>query len=152
MVFRTTYTFSEACYQHAEQLYRDGKPYDAIPFYQLIGDYRDAAKDKLGRRVYLILGDWESATGKTASFRMDGTCDLMGETLYYRVSNFSVYTGVDPENMSITHKLSTIDEKGMSLRDVRDGQDVVYKFSRMGEFKLPDVELKLPEESHDAEN
>ena len=139
--------YKEACYQYAEELYRSGKPYDAIPFYQLADEYRDAAKEKLGRRVYLILGDWESATGKTASFRMDGTCDLMGETLHYRVSNFSVYTGADAENMTITHKLSAITEEGMSLRDVRDGQDVVYKFSRVGGFELPDVEMKLPEET-----
>ena len=52
-------------------------PY-AIPFYQEIGDYRSTAEDKLSRRVYLILGEWESATGKAASFRADGTCDLMG--------------------------------------------------------------------------
>ena len=139
--------YKEACYQYAEELYRSGKPYDAIPFYQLADDYRNAAEEKLNRRVYLILGDWESATGKTASFRMDGTCDLMGETLYYRVSNFSVYTGVDAANMAITHKLSTIDEDGMSLRDMRDGQNVVYKFSRVGEFHLPEVELKLPQEA-----
>lgn len=141
--------YNEACYQYAEQLYRSGRPYDAIPFYQAIGDYRDAAKDKLNRRVYLILGEWESATGKTAVFRMDGTCDLMGESLYYRVSNFSLYTGTDPKEMTITHKVSTIDEKSMGLREVGSGQDVLYKFSRVGEFALPQMEMtfETPEAS-----
>jgi len=140
--------FNEACYELAEQLYREGKPYEAIPYYQAVGDYRDTQKEKLGRRVYLILGDWQSATGKTATFRMDGTCDLMGETLYYRVSNFSLYTGLTADDMTVTHKLSAISENGMSLRDIRDGQDVVYKFSRVGEFNLPAMEL--PEDAKHA--
>lgn len=138
--------FNEACYQYADQLYRSGKPFDAIAYYQRVGDYRNAAEEKLERRVYLILGEWESQTGKTATFRMDGTCDLMGETLCYRVSNFSVYTGTDPESMTITHKLSAITKNGMSLRDVRDGQDVVYKFSRVGEFALPEMAIPAAED------
>ena len=115
-----------------------------MPFYQRAGDYRSASTDKLPRRVYLVLGEWQSATGKTASFTMDGQCDLMGEKLYYRVSNFSLFTGTDPENMTITHKLSAIDEKGMSLRDIRDGEDVVYKYSRVGDFALPEMEVSWP--------
>ena len=130
--------FKEACYQQAEALYRGGKPYEAIPYYQ---HAQRNTEEKLGRRAYLILGDWVSNSGKEASFRMDGTCDLMGETLYFRVSNFSLYTGADQETMTITHKLSTIDGKGMSLRDIRSGQDVVYKFTRKGAFELPQMDL-----------
>lgn len=140
--------YREACYEYAEQLYREGKPYEAIPYYQAAGDYRDAEKEKLGRRAYLILGQWESATGKTAVFRTDGTCDLMGETLYFRVSGFSLCTGTSPEEMTVTHKVSAISRTGMSLRDIRDGQDVVYKFSRAGDFALPDMEI--PTEEADA--
>ena len=137
--------FNEACYQQAEKLYRDGKPYEAMPFYQRVGDYRDTADEKLSRRAYLVLGEWESSTGKQAVFRTDGTCDLMGEALHFRVSNFSLYTGPDAENMSLTHKLSSIDEKGMSLRDIRNGQDVVYKFTRAGDFILPQLALPVGE-------
>ena len=63
----------------------------------------------------------------------------MGETLHFYVSNFSLYTGATEEDMTITHKLSSIDKTSMSLRDIRDGQDVVYKFSRVGEWTLPEV-------------
>lgn len=132
--------YLEACYQYAEELYRDGKPYEALPYYQRVGDYRDTAEKKLGRRAYLVLGEWTSTTGKTAAFYADGTCDLMGERLCFRVSNFSLYTGETPENMTITHKLSAIDRTGMSLRDIRDGQDVVYKFERVGEWTLPQAQ------------
>ena len=128
--------FAKACLSIADQLYAEGKAYEAIPYYQHAG-----AEEKLNRRAYLILGEWESATGKTASFRADGTCDLMGESLYFRVSNFSLYTGSTSDSMTITHKISVLDEKGMSLRDQRDGQDVLYKLSRKGDFTLPMMEL-----------
>lgn len=130
--------YNEACYQYAEQLYRDGKPYEAMPYYQRVGDYRDTAASKLERRAYLVLGEWVSGTGRTVVFNADGTCDLMGEALHFRVSNFSLYTGADENSMTITHKLSAIDKTSMSLRDIRDGQDVVYKFERVGEWALPE--------------
>lgn len=132
--------YQEACYQYAEQLYRDGKPYEAMPYYERVGDYRDTADKKLKRRAYLILGQWSSTSGKTALFRPDGTCDLMGEELYFRVSNFSVYTGATPDDMTITHKLSSIDEDGMSLRDIRNGGDTVYKFTRVTETEAAPAE------------
>ena len=65
------------------------------------------------------------------------------------MSNFSLYTGVTEDDMTITHKLSSIDKTSMSLRDIRDGQDVVYKFSRVGEWTLPEVTVETtsaPEE------
>lgn len=131
--------YNEACYQYAEQLYRDGRPYEALPYYQRVGDYRDVADKKLSRRAYLVLGEWKSSTGKTATFKTDGTCNLMGETLFFRVSNFSLYTGTSANEMTITHKLSSIDKTSLSLRDVRDGRDVVYKFERVGDAKLPEL-------------
>jgi hypothetical protein len=134
--------FADACLALGDQLYAEGKAYEAIPYYQHAG-----AQDKLNRRAYLILGDWKSATGKKASFRVDGTCDLMGEELYFRVSNFSLYTGASPESMTITHKISVLDEQGMSLRDQRDGQDVLYKLTRTGAFELPQMELPKEEET-----
>ena len=142
--------YNEACYQYAEQLYRDGKPYEALPYYQRVGDYRDTAGKKLERRAYLILGEWVSTTGKTAVFSTDGICDLLGEKLYYRVSNFSLYTGLSEAEMTITHKLSAIDKTYMSLRDIRNGQDVVYKFDRVGEWKLPEAET-APEDDTPAQ-
>lgn len=128
--------FADACLALGDQLYAEGKAYEAIPYYQHAG-----AQDKLDRRAYLILGEWKSATGKTASFRTDGTCDLMGETMYFRVSNFSLYTGASPESMTITHKISVLDETGMSLRDQRNGEDVLYKLTRTSAFELPRMEL-----------
>ena len=88
--------YNEACYQYAEQLYREGKPYEALP--PITSAWATTAirlESKLERRAYLILGEWTSTTGKTAAFRTDGTCDLMGETLHFYVSNFSLYNRRD---------------------------------------------------------
>ena len=134
--------FEQACLAIGDQLYAEGLAYEAIPYYQHAG-----AEEKLNRRAYLILGDWQSATGKTASFRADGTCSLMGEELYFRVSNFSLYTGPAADQMTITHKISVLDEAGMSLRDQRGGQDVLYKLSRVGEFAIPEMELPVQPEA-----
>lgn len=140
--------YAEACFQKAEQLYREGSPYEAIPYYQAAGEKR--TENKLNRRTYLILGVWQSATEKTAEFRTDGTCDLLGETLYFRVSNFSLYTGTDPESMAVTHKISVLDKNGMSLRDLRNGGDVLYKFSREGDGALPPMTVPEPEAEEDV--
>ena len=138
--------YQSACYQRAEQLYRDGKPYEALPYYQRITDYRDVSSKKLTRRAYLILGDWRSSTGREATFRADGTCDIMGEALYFRVSNFSLYTGATPDAMTVTHKLSTIGQTSMSLRDIRDGNDIVYKMERVADAAVS-TPIPLPQVS-----
>lgn len=52
--------------------------------------------------------------------------------------------------MTITHKLSSIDKTSMSLRDIRDGQDVVYKFSRVGEWTLPEVTAETAPQEESA--
>ena len=71
-----------------------------MPFYQEAIGYRDA-ESKLKRRAYLILGSWESASGTQAEFRTDGTCTLLGEELYFRVSNFSLMVGTSPDSLGI---------------------------------------------------
>ena len=142
--------YQEAAYLYAEKLYDEDKPYEALPFYQRAVGYRDTKDKKLERRAYLILGQWESTSGKEAVFNPDGTCELLGEKLYFRVNNFSVFTGVDPDSMTVTHKLSAIDKNGMSLRDISTSEETVYKFTRKGEFDLPSTQLPLPEMTEGA--
>ena len=139
--------FLEACVEYGDQLYTDGRPYEAIDYY-----YRADAQTKLTRKAYLVLGDWESVTGKTASFRRDGTCTLMGEELYFRVSNLVLYTGTSPDDMSATHKMSVLTKTGMSLYDQRGDKDVLYKMSRVGDFAPPQPEQLPATEDGDASN
>ena len=52
---------------NAAALYDAGKPYEALPYYQRIPEYKDVAARKLTRRAYLILGVWESADGQRSA-------------------------------------------------------------------------------------
>lgn len=131
--------YNNACYEYAEQLYSEDKPYEALPYYQRIEGYKDVADKKLGRRAYLILGNWVSTTEKTAEFRTDGTCDLLGETLCFRVNNFSLYTGTAADQMALTYKVSNLNDESLSLRDIRDGKDVLYKFDRVSDANTEDA-------------
>lgn len=143
--------YTEASYLCAEGLYAAGKPYEALPYYQRAGDYQKSDSDKLERRVYLILGEWKSASGVRAEFRADSTCTIGNEELYFRVNNFSVYTGTTPDAMTLTHKLTSITQKGMTLRDIRDGRDDVYKYTRVGEWSLPVADLPSEEVKNTVE-
>ena len=139
--------FLEACVEYGDQLYTDGRHYEAIDYY-----YRADAQTKLTRKAYLVLGDWESVTGKTATFRRDGTCTLMGEDLYFRVSNLVLYTGASPDDLSATHKMSVLTKTGMSLYDQRGDKDVLYKMSRVGDFAPPQPEEAPVTEDGNAAN
>ncbi|MCL1854866.1 MAG: hypothetical protein FWF86_03955, partial [Clostridia bacterium] len=121
--------YNQACYAYAEQLYREGKPYEALPYYERIPAYRDVADKKLERRAYLILGEWISASGKTALFRTDGTCALDGQELAFSVDNYSVWTGSGREAMTLTHKLTNISKEAMTLREI--SSNGVNKYTRV---------------------
>lgn len=153
----------QACYLYAEELYDQGKAYEALPYYRAIPQYRDVADKKLTRRAYLILGSWESTTGKKAVFRDDGTCNLMGQELTFQVDSYSLLTGTDPQALTLTHKLTVLTREGMTLREVaQDG--VVYKFTRVSddqpapspqatpapEVANPFEEMLVQEEDNDA--
>lgn len=140
----------EACYSYADELYNAGRPYEALPYYQAVGDYRDTPTEKLGRRAYLILGEWESSSGLRAVFETDGACDLMGEALCFRVSNFSVYTGQTADAMTVTHQITTLNDTSLTIRDLRSG--TVYRFTRTSETGLPLIPLPQSVEAEDAQD
>ncbi len=121
--------YQQACYLYAEQLFNDGKPYEALPYYQRIVDYRDVG-GKLERRCYLLLGKWKSVTGEVCEFRADGTCALQGENLTFNVDNYSLFTAKAGEKLTLTHKLTNVTQTSLTLRDTRNGQNVVYKYER----------------------
>ncbi|MEA4929617.1 MAG: hypothetical protein VB104_13205 [Candidatus Limiplasma sp.] len=116
--------YAEACYQYAEALFAAGKPYEALPYYQRIPEYKDVATKKLTRRAYLILGVWENADGTLrATFRDDGTCTLFdGQTMYFSVDGYALNTGATPETLALTHKLTTLTEDSLSLRVLADSR------------------------------
>ena len=134
----------EACYQEASRLYAAGKPYDALPFYRMIPGYRNV-DSILSRSCYLILGQWLGKEGQTYTFLPDGTCSLNGERLYYAVSAYAMQTGTAPDALALTHKVSSIAENTLTLRDIRDGQNIVINLTRDPDYVLPELTPALPE-------
>ena len=94
-------------------------PHRAMPFYQEAIGYRDA-ESKLKRRApdSWFVGVRQRHAGRS---RTDGTCTLLGEELYFRVSNFSLLVGNSPDDLKSSFQISQLTAKGMSLRDLRDG-------------------------------
>lgn len=137
-------TYQEACYQQASRLYAAGDVYGALPYYQLIPGYRNV-DELLSRSCYLILGQWLGENGESYLFLPDGTCSLNGEKLYYAVSTYAMQTGTAPDALSLTHKVSSIDAKRLSLRDIRDGQNTVIHLTRDDSYALTIPAPDLPE-------
>ncbi len=123
--------YNLANYNYANDLYADGKPYEALPYYKNILDYKDVAKKRLMRNCYMVLGKWKSKTGVAIEFREDGTCTIDGEELFFNVSGtYSMLTGVTKERLTLTHKLTAVYENDLTLRDIRDGKNTVIKLTR----------------------
>ncbi len=133
--------YLEACLAQADALYAAGDRYAALPFYTEAAEL-PAAEKKLGYRSYLILGTWESNTGKQAEFRPDGTCTLMGEELYFEVDNFRLLTGQTPEELTLTHQINSMTTKGMSITEV-DGSKKNFKLEKTGEVAVPPMDLTV---------
>jgi tetratricopeptide (TPR) repeat protein len=124
--------YSLANYEYANDLYAEGKPYEALPYYKNIPDYKDVTKKRLARNCYLVLGKWTSKTGVSMEFREDGTCLIDGEELFFNVSGtYSMLTGVTKDRLTLTHKVTAVYEKDMTLRDIRDGKNKVIKLTRV---------------------
>ncbi|MBE5802130.1 MAG: hypothetical protein E7319_07565 [Clostridiales bacterium] len=132
--------YQEACLTHADELYRTDRRYEALPFYLAVAD-APAAQEKLSRRAYLILGTWESNSGRTAIFRADGTCNLMGKEGYFKVDNFSLLTGEEPDELTVTHRINSMTSKGMSIEELRGKTEVNYKLDKVAEAEIPPMNL-----------
>ncbi|MDD3214366.1 MAG: hypothetical protein PHY64_11865, partial [Eubacteriales bacterium] len=150
--------YEEACYNYAEELYDEGKVYEALPYYQRIPDYADVTDKKLQRRCYLILGEWESDDGqRSAVFRADGTCSLFGEVLYFSVDGYALKTGPTADELTLTHKLTTLTKTALSIRVLADSRNPVYTLKRvssetMAELRPEATETPAPSETPQTGN
>ncbi len=123
--------YNLANYNYANELYADGKPYEALPYYRNIPGYKDVTSKRLDRNCYKVLGKWTSKTGVVMEFREDGTCTMDGEELFFNVNNYSMLTGVTKERLTLTHKVTAVYERDLTLRDIRDGKNVIIKMTRV---------------------
>ncbi len=140
----------DAIYAYAEQLYDADKPYEALSYYQMIPDHKDVSSKKLKRRCYLLLGQWQTDDGKTAVFRPDNTCDIMGEKLCFQVDNYVLMTGESMDALEDTHKLTYLTQKSLTLRDLRGGKSTYAKFTRVVNDAPADTPSEVTEEGDDA--
>ena len=134
--------YAQACNAYADELFDAGKPYEALPYYQRIPEYR-GVRQKLDRSCYLLLGKWKNDKGETAEFYADGTCKILGESFAFNVNDLALSTGPNAESLTLTHRLTDVSQKALTLRDTRDGQRAVYKFDRVAEAETTKVEPKV---------
>ena len=123
--------YSQANYEYANDLYADGRPYEALPYYRNIPDYKDVSTRRLTRSCYQVLGKWVSKTGVSMEFREDGTCVIDGEELFFNVvGSYTMNTGVTRDRLTLTHKVTNVSEDGLTLRDLRNGRNVIIKMTK----------------------
>ncbi len=124
--------YNQANYDYANDLYEEGKPYEALAYYKNIPDYKDVTSRRLDRSCYQVLGKWVSKGGIAMEFREDGTCVIDGEELFFNVMGaYSMSTGVTRDRLTLTHKVTAVSAKGLTLRDIRDGKNIIIKLTKV---------------------
>jgi len=123
--------YNMANYEHANALYADKKPYEALRYYRNILDYKDVATEKMDRVCYRILGVWVSTTGVVMEFRDDGTCNIDGKEYYFFARNFSLETGETSDDLTGGWTIHSCNGKTMSLENTRTHKQ--YKLTKQAE-------------------
>lgn len=121
--------YEDAVYRYADGLYADGKPYEALPWYRLIADYRDVSSRKLTRYAYRVIGKWESTKGVQMEFREDGTCLIDGKEGYFVAGQYRLSTGDSPDTLVYTHNITRMTNSSMTLRE--ESTKRLFKMTRL---------------------
>lgn len=122
--------WTQANYNEAQQLYQEGKPYRALPYYQAVKDL-PGVRARLNSSTYQIIGSWQAAEGDMYSFRTDGTCTLAGEEAYFFADMYQLRTGASADDLSLSYKISSIAGDRMTLRDVRGNRNRTMQLVRL---------------------
>ena len=139
--------YRQAAYLAGEKLYGQNQFYEALPYYQRAGEYKEANDKKLRRRIYFLLGEWSNSEGHTALFRSDYTCCLDGQEMVFGISGFNLLLGETEEDLTSVYSLTAVTETGLTLRKKSDSS--VTKYTRVGDWVLPETQLtalELPQE------
>ncbi|MBQ6257351.1 MAG: hypothetical protein IJJ60_12230, partial [Clostridia bacterium] len=122
--------FQEACYNWANQLYSEKKPFEALVYYRQITDYKDVATARLKKIVYQMMGTWESSKGIVMEFREDGTCTIENRNYYYYTPNvYALQIGDQPDSLNYTYEIVSFGENSMTLRHVK--LKTLYRMTRV---------------------
>ena len=124
--------YREACYQYANELYSQRKPFEALTYYKQILDYKDVSDVRLSRMVYRLMGFWDTGKGVTMEFREDGSCTIEGEDYYYFAPNiYAINIGDDPDDLSYTYEIVSYGANYLTLRHAKT--KTLYRMTRAGE-------------------
>ena len=121
--------YEEACYQYANELYKDKNPFEALKYYRQIPDYKDVTSKRLDKAVYRIMGKWESSKGAIMEFREDGTCTIEGKDYYYYASMYSLEIGDRPDDLEYTYNILSNTQNNLTLR--HEKQNILYRMKRV---------------------
>lgn len=129
--------YQEANYLAGNQLFNAKRPYEALPYYRAIPDYKDVA-ERLENPAYLLLGTWRKGDDLLI-FRDDGVCWLNGEKLYFNVTNpYQVMTSPTPDGTyANTHRVHDVTRTMLSLSDMREGLRKNYRLTRVEDEEFP---------------
>ena len=122
--------YQEANYLYANQLYDEKKPYEALPYYRRIPEYKDVAR-KLDRVCYRMMGRWVSRTGVEMDFREDGSAIMDGKAAYYWASQFVLMTGNKPDNLKDEWTIHDCQQNVLSIENNKT--HVQYRMTRVEE-------------------
>ncbi len=125
--------YHEACFNQANQLFLEGKPYDALVYYKQLPDGYGNVSNRLQEACYLILGTWEDLQGNRYIFREEGVCSLNGERLYFIVEDTAMYTGEKQTMMAVTHRLTGVNRSHAWLYDLRGEKEVTIYLTRISD-------------------
>jgi tetratricopeptide (TPR) repeat protein len=113
-------TRQEAAWLEAERLMEAGLPYEALPYYRAVPDYKKSA-ERMNSLCYKIIGTWQAKNGDYYVFNEDGTCRMADKELYFSVDKYTMSTGESKEEMRITHRIASVNGNGAVLYDLSDG-------------------------------
>ncbi len=123
--------YEQANYAYAGELYNQDKPYEALPYYRNIMDYRDVRTNRLTRVPYRIMGTWESTKGLTMVFNEDGTCVIDGRNLHYLAKNYLLRVGARPDNLDEDYAIVRFPEDGKALTLQNKATKTYYRMTKV---------------------
>ena len=121
--------YPESVYEYAEMLYKDKRPYEALPYYEMIPEYRDVESKKLSRTCYRLMGKWVSQKGAEMEFRRDGTCVIEGTEYCYYATQYAIFLGQTPEfdDMEYVFNILKCREDVLDLKN--EDRNMIYRMS-----------------------
>ncbi len=113
-----------------QSAFGEKKPFEALTYYKQILDYKDVTETRLKKRIYQIMGTWQSSKGSFMEFREDGTCTIESRNYYYYIpSIYALHIGDQPDDLAYTYEIVSFDENSLTLRNVK--QKTLYKMTRV---------------------